>query len=242
VVLTQEHLHTPGAIKERLNKGPKAHYLKEWVYGGIDGVVTTFAIIAGVIGANLSPAIVVILGVANLIGDGFSMAAGAYSSAKTSIDNYEHLRSIEELHIANNPEGEREEIRQIFSKKGFKGENLDHIIKTITENRQTWVDVMIKEEYGVGQEIKTPLKTGLHTFGAFALCGLMPLLPFILSLPHAFSIALFLSSLTFFAIGSFKSRWSTHHWWGQGLQTMFIGLAAAGLAFYIGYLLRGLGL
>ena len=238
----EDHIHTPEAIKERLEKGPKAHYLKEWVYGGIDGVVTTFAIISGVTGASLSPVVVVILGAANLIGDGFSMAAGAYSGAKTSIDNYEHLKNIEERHIADNPEGEREEIKQIFLAKGFKEKDLEQIVKTITDNRQTWLDVMLREEYGIAQEIKTPLKTGLHTFGAFILCGLMPLLPFILELPNAFMLALILSSLTFFAIGSFKSRWSTHHWWAQGFQTMFIGLTAAGLAYYIGYLLKGLGL
>ncbi|MEZ5918809.1 MAG: VIT1/CCC1 transporter family protein [Alphaproteobacteria bacterium] len=70
------------SIAERLKEGPRALHLREWVYGGIDGVVTTFAIVAGVVGANLSPLIVVILGIANLVGDGFSMAAGAYSSAK----------------------------------------------------------------------------------------------------------------------------------------------------------------
>lgn len=241
-MLEQEHIHTPEAIRARLARGPKAHYLREWVYGGIDGVVTTFAIVAGVTGASLSPAIVVILGIANLIGDGFSMAAGAYSSAKTDVDNYERLRNVEEHHIDKYPEGEREEIRQIYAAKGFKGENLERVVQTIAKNKNVWVDVMMQEEYAVSPYQKTPLATGLHTFGAFVICGIMPLLPFVFALPHAFGLALFLSSLTFFGIGSFKSRWSVHRWWRQGLQTMVIGLIAAGIAFLVGYLLRGLGI
>lgn len=240
-MLEQDHAHTPEAIRARLSKGPNAHYLREWVYGGIDGVVTTFAIIAGVTGASLSPVIVVILGFANLIGDGFSMAAGAYSSAKADVDNYERLRKVEEHHIDKNPEGEREEIRQIYAKMGFTGENLERVVETIAENKDVWIDVMMHEEYGIRPELKTPMKTGLHTFGSFVLCGLMPLLPFIFNLPYAFACSLVLAGLTFFGIGSFKSRWSIHKWWRQGLETFTIGATAAGLAFLIGYLLRGLG-
>lgn len=237
----EDHAHTPEAIRARLSEGPNAHYLREWVYGGIDGVVTTFAIVAGVTGASLSPVIVVILGLANLIGDGFSMAAGAYSSAKADIDNYERLRKVEEHHIDKNPDGEREEIRQIYAKMGFSGQNLERAVDTITGDKDVWIDVMMHEEYGINPELKTPMKTGLHTFGSFALCGFMPLLPFIFNLPHAFAFALGLSSLTFFGIGSFKSRWSVHQWWRQGLETFAIGATAAGLAFLIGYLLRGIG-
>ncbi|MGV1015589.1 MAG: VIT1/CCC1 transporter family protein, partial [Methyloceanibacter sp.] len=70
-----EHGHHPREIAKRLKTGPKASYLRDWVYGGIDGTVTTFAIMAGVVGASLSAGVVLILGVANLLADGFSMAA-----------------------------------------------------------------------------------------------------------------------------------------------------------------------
>ena len=117
----KDHEHTPEAIAKRLQKGPGAFYIKEWVYGGIDGVVTTFAVVAGVVGASLSPMIVLILGLANLIADGFSMASGCYSSTKAEIDNYTRLRQREEMHIDKHHAGELEETRQILTAKGFEG-------------------------------------------------------------------------------------------------------------------------
>ncbi|KAA9130294.1 hypothetical protein F3N42_13225 [Marinihelvus fidelis] len=240
-MLKQDHSHEPGAIRERLAAGPETNYVQEWVYGGIDGVVTTFAIVAGVTGASLSPFIVVILGLANLVGDGFSMAAGAYSGARTRADNRERLRRVEESHVDADPEGEREEVRQIFAAKGYEGRDLDKVVDGITANREAWIDVMLQEEYAAGPDGKTPLRVGLHTFVSFVLFGAAPLLPYLFRFADAFHWALAFSSLTFFAIGSLKSRWSVHSWWRQGLQTLGIGLVAAGIAFGIGYALRGIG-
>lgn len=235
------HEHTPQAIKERLNAPQENHvYLKEWVYGGIDGVVTTFAIVSGVMGAGLSPGIILILGLANLIGDGFSMAAGCYSSTKAEKDNYDRLRHVEHTHIRDCPEGEREEIRQIFAAKGFEGDILNDIVDTITQRKETWINVMMAEEYGLSSVTVSPIRAALHTFFAFALCGIMPLLPFLLFLPHSFALAGVLSGATFFAIGAFKSRWSVKSWWYHGGETFAVGMTAAGLAFIIGYALEAM--
>ena len=84
-----EHGHRPDEISKRLEAGPKASYLRDWVYGGIDGAVTTFAIVAGVVGADLSSRVVLILGAANLLADGFSMAAANFSSTRTEIEEYQ---------------------------------------------------------------------------------------------------------------------------------------------------------
>ncbi len=234
-----DHSHTPEEIAARLNKGPKVLYLREWVYGGIDGVVTTFAIVAAVVGASLSPLIVLILGLANLVGDGFSMAAGSYSSTKAEKDKYDRLRKQEEMHVEKYPEGEREETRQIFAAKGFEGEELEHMVDMISRDKDVWIEFMLAEEFGVSKTIYTPFKAAFHTFLAFVLCGAMPLLPYVFHGPAASSWALWLAALTFFAIGSGKSVWSVKPWWREGLETMFIGLIAAGLAFLIGYGLRG---
>ncbi len=236
-----EHIdHSVEAIAQRLGKGPQAYYLKEWVYGGIDGVVTTFAVVAGVVGAGLSPMIVLILGLANLVGDGFSMAAGSYSGAKADEDNYERLREIEISHIEKYPEGEREEIRQIYTAKGLKGDDLEKMVEMICQDEELWLDVMLSEEYGVSKPVHTAIKAGLHTFIAFILCGAMPLLSYVLSFPAAAYWSLGLSGLTFFIIGSIKSRWSVKHWWREGSETFVIGMIAASMAFLIGYALKGL--
>ncbi len=236
-----EHLHSPEAIAERLDKGPQANYLRDWVFGGIDGAVTTFAIVAGVAGAALSTKIILILGAANLLADGFSMAAGNYSGVKAEKDDYERLRQMEHRHILETPEGEREEIRQIFAAKGFEGEDLERAVDIITESHERWVQVMLEEEHGAPKTERSALKSGLVTFGAFFVCGAVPLLPFLFAgTQGALTTATVMTGLTFFGIGSLKSRWSTAPWWKSGFETFVIGMVAAGVAYGVGMALKGL--
>lgn len=233
-----EHGHSTGEIKARLEQGSRSLYLRDWVYGGIDGTVTTFAVVAGAIGADLSTRVVIILGAANLLADGFSMAAANYSGARAEADNIERLRRMEERHIDRIPDGEREEIRQIFAAKGFAGKTLDNIVAHVTSDRTMWVDTMLQEEHGVAVTKHSPLIAGLYTFFAFALCGIVPLLPYVLGYPAGLEIATILSSCVFFAIGSLKSKWSHETWYFSGIKTLMIGLVAAGLAYGIGYWLK----
>jgi VIT1/CCC1 family predicted Fe2+/Mn2+ transporter len=235
-----EHGHHPGEIAERLEKGPKASYLRDLVYGGIDGTVTTFAIMAGVVGADLSAGVVIVLGIANLLADGFSMAAANYSSTKTEIEEYEQIRRMEERHVDLAPEGEREEIRQIFRAKGFEGEALDSAVEVITEHRELWIDTMMTEEHGMPPVNRSPVRSALYTFLAFVLCGSVPILAYLIGLSDPLPVALAMTGATFFAIGSLRSRWSPTPWWRAGLETLAIGMAAAGVAFVVGYLLQGL--
>ena len=235
-----EHGHHPGEIAERLEKGPRASYLRDWVYGGIDGTVTTFAIMAGVVGADLSAGVVIVLGIANLLADGFSMAAANYSSTKTEIEEYEQIRRMEERHVDLAPEGEREEIRQIFKAKGFKGKALDTAVEVITERRERWIDTMMTEEHGMPPVNRSPVRSALVTFLAFVLCGSVPILAYLLGLSHPLPLATAMTGATFFAIGSLRSRWSPTPWWRAGLETFVIGMAAAGVAYVVGYLLQGL--
>src|SRR5262245_3025507 len=111
--------HTPKAIRERLARGPAHSYLGDFVLGAIDGCVTTFAVVAGVAGAGLSPTVVIIMGLANVLADGFSMAVGNFLGTKSDRQVVERIRRMEEMHIDKVPDAEREEIRQIFAGKGF---------------------------------------------------------------------------------------------------------------------------
>jgi len=77
-----EHEHTVDAIRERLAAGPHQNYLRDWIYGGIDGLVTTFAVVSGVVGAGFSPWVILVMGFANLFADGFSMAASNFLGTK----------------------------------------------------------------------------------------------------------------------------------------------------------------
>lgn len=238
--MTLEHDHSEDGIRLRLAQENRPNYVRDWVYGGIDGAVTTFAIVAGVVGAALSAKVILILGLANLMADGFSMAASNYSGTKTEVDDLERLREIERRHIALVPDGEREEIRQILRSKGLTGDALEEAVTAITSNEETWINTMLAEEYGLASVVRTPTKSALATFSAFLICGAVPLVPFIVTLPNPFMISLITTGLVFFLIGTIKSLWSLAPWWRSGLETLVIGMLAAGMAYLIGYLLRGL--
>jgi VIT1/CCC1 family predicted Fe2+/Mn2+ transporter len=214
--------------------------LRDWVYGGIDGTVTTFAIMAGVVGANLSAGVVIILGIANLLADGLSMAAANYTGTKAEHDEYEQLRRMEERHVDLAPEGEREEVRQIFEAKGFKGKALETAVEVITARRERWIDTMMAMEHGMPAVIRSPMKAALMTFIAFVLCGSVPIIPYALMLHEPIWHATIMTGLTFFAIGSLRSCWSPTPWWRAGLETFAIGMAAAAVAYMVGALLKGL--
>lgn len=233
-----DHDHRPEAIRERLAADPVVSYLRDWVYGGIDGSVTTFAIVSGVAGASLSSGVVLILGVANLIADGFSMAAGNYSATRTERQELDAVRAVEERHIRQYPEGETEEVRQICASKGFTGTELERMVAMITADRERWIDFMVREEYGLGQHVRPAMKAARTTFASFVLCGAVPLLPFLLGLTNAFAVALTMTLVVFFSIGSLKSRIVAVSWWRGGLETLATGSIAAGIAYAIGMLLR----
>ena len=235
-----EHAHTSEAIAERLSAGPKQNYLRDWIYGGIDGSVTTFAVVTGVVGAHLSPAIIVIMGFANLFADGFSMAASNFLGTKAEHDDILRLATIEHRHIEMSPEGEREEVRQIFAAKGFDGTDLERVVELITSDKDRWVRTMLTEEYGLPLQARSPWMAALTTFSAFALCGLVPLVPYLLGVTNALTISIFLTGGVFLLIGSIKSRWSTVSWWRSGLSTLLVGGVAAALAYVAGVFLRSL--
>jgi VIT1/CCC1 family predicted Fe2+/Mn2+ transporter len=235
-----EHDHAPEAIRARLTAEMHPNYLRDFVYGGIDGAITTFAVVAGVEGASLDARIVLILGFANLLADGLSMAASNYSGTKAEVDDARRLTEVERRHIRLDAEGEREEIRQILSLKGLEGEPLEAAVKAITAREETWIAMMLAEEYGLPSAQRDPAKSAASTFIAFLVAGAVPLIPFVVGGTAAFPIAAVLVGIVFLAIGSLKSLWSLQRWWISGLETLAIGAAAAAVAYSVGWLLRGL--
>jgi VIT1/CCC1 family predicted Fe2+/Mn2+ transporter len=168
------------------------------------------------------------------------MAAGNYSGTKAELEEYEQVRRMEERHVEFAPDGEREEIRQIFQAKGFRGEALDSAVDVITATRERWIDTMMTEEHGLPPISRSPAQAALRTFFAFLLCGSIPLAPFAISAPNAVLASIVMTGGTFFLIGSFRSRWSPVPWWRAGLETFLIGAAAACLAYLAGVFVASL--
>lgn len=229
-----QHGHSDAEIADRIAHPPGRGYLRDVVYGAIDGSVTTFAIVAGVAGAGLSPFIIVALGLANVLADGFSMAAGNYSGTKAELDDAKRLRRVEAAHIRRYPDGERRELRAILARKGLSGDTLDAAVDQVAAHHETWIDLMLEGEYGLSSVDPHPMRAALATFGAFLAAGMLPLLPFLAGLPEAFTVSAVLTLATFFAIGSLKARWSLSPWWRSGGETLAIGGSAAALAYLVG--------
>ncbi len=234
------------------NKAPEEHnleqgqYIKSLIYGGLDGIITTFAVVAGVAGASLSAGIVLILGFANLIADGLSMAIGDYLSTKAENEYKEIERERETWEVENYPEGEIQEMVEIYMHKGMTEEDAKSVMAIISKYKDAWVDIMMVEELGIIEDDESPLKNALVTFFSFAIFGFIPLVAYVFAsfIPifhtQTFVIASILTGLTLFALGALKVRVTGKNWFTSGFEMLIVGGIAATAAYLIGAVLSGL--
>lgn len=235
--------HTARAVHARL--GTAVHsYLRDFIYGAIDGIVTTFAVVAGVAGAGLEDRVVIILGAANLIADGFSMSVSNLLGSRAALQQRERASSEEKRHIRLIPEGEREEVRQIYAAKGLEGQTLEAVVEALTSDRDVWVKTMLTEELGYAPGERSPARSAAITFVAFVAFGSLPLLVFVaqsvagIDLDAPFAWSAVLTAVAFFAVGTLKSRFVEQAWWKAGSETLVLGGAAALLAYVVGLALQ----
>ncbi len=217
-------------------------YFDDFIYGSIDGAVTTFAIVAGIMGASLPVGIILILGFANLFADGFSMAAANFQASKAKNEFVKMKRKEEEWEIDNLEEQERDEIRDIYREKGFKDELLEDVVRIITSKRKVWIDTMMKEELGLIEDEKNPLDSSVSTFVGFNLVGLIPLIPFMIFMiigielnSEAFMYSIVSVCAAFFLVGLIKGKIVKKSMMRSGVNTLIIGGIAAVVAYFVGY-------
>lgn len=216
-------------------------YIQDIMYGGNDGIVTTFAVVAGTVGADLPHGIIIILGIANLLADGFSMGTGAYLSRKAERDQYQRLRAEELDEIHSDPSMERAEIRHFLEKKGMEGDALDQAVQAITSNKRAWLDLMMCEEHRMAGDVaEKPLIHGCVTLGAFLVFGSIPLLPYLLNVAYdyRFSAAVSSTLTALIVLGITRSYVTQQRLVRGALEVVIAGVLAAGIAYGIGALLR----
>lgn len=233
--------HRPDRIRERIREPARPGHFADAMLGAVDGAVTTFAVVAGAVGGGFGSGVVIVLGFASLLADGFSMAVSNFLGSKSRGERLDRARRQEERHVREIPEGEALEVRQIFRDKGFRGETLDQIVDVITEDRKRWVDTMLIEEHGLSLEPPRPWRAALTTFTAFVCVGAVPLVVFVLpglTPAQAFAASGAATGVAFFAVGSVKGLLLRAGAVRSGVETLALGGTAALLAFLVARFLR----
>jgi VIT1/CCC1 family predicted Fe2+/Mn2+ transporter len=242
--------HTTAAIAHAAieeHGGLGSDYIGDIVYGGLDGIITTFAVVSGVVGAKLGTHIILILGLANLLADGFSMAVGAFLSKRSEQEYYRREREREAWEVEHFPEGERAELIAIYEVQGYSSAEATQLVEIISRDKDRWIDAMMIDELGLMRDDSSALKNGLATFCAFGIAGSVPLLVYLagllISIPasNEFMISIVLSGVALFGLGAGKVKLTGLDWWKSGLEMLLVGGLAAGVAYGVGALLSGIG-
>lgn len=243
----QEYLHAienkeyqyAEQVWHRLKEGT---YIGDFVYGANDGIITTFAVVAGATGAALPPGIIVILGLANLVADGFSMAASSFLSHTSERDFWRAQRKREEWEVKEFPEIEKEEVREILQKWGVAKERIEPVMQDIIKDKDRWVDLMMREELDLKEvDSARPAKHGIVTFFAFVIAGFMPLLPYLFfGVPFSlqFPVAVAATLVSLFSVGAARALVTAKSFVKSGLEMLLVGGLAAMLAYTIGWMVK----
>lgn len=229
-------------LKEDHHVTPLSTYLKEIVYGGNDGIVTTFAVVAGFAGAQNNdmrlPVLAVLLfGFANLFADAVSMALGNFLSTRSEQDVYKKFQTEEIEEVKNDHKGEIEQTLTILMNKGFTQEDAQALVKLYSKNKTYWLEFMMEKELALPNPANDHAGLmALSTFVAFIIFGLIPLLPYVLFRDNQsvffYSIAATFGALTL--LGFFRYKVTKQNLLRSVGETLFLGGTAALVAYFVG--------
>lgn len=241
-----EHEH---AMENHLQGGG---YIKSAVYGGLDGIITTFATVTSVAGSGLPHSVILIIGLAHLVADGLSMGLGDMLSSQAEHDLVNHERKRELWEFENFPEGEMDEMIELYEKKGISSEDARSIVYTLAKYKEAFIDIMMVEELNLMpvDDDDSPLTGGVITFVSFMIFGVVPLLSYLVNLIPGLRMshdtALYLSCaltvVTMFILGAVKGSFVGQRWWISGASMAINGSVAAYFGWVIGYLLQLTGI
>jgi len=235
---------------EEAHAGAGGKYVKSLVFGGLDGIITTFAVVAASKGGSLSTEIVLLMGFANLFADGLSMGFGDFLSSKAEHEYATTEKKREKWEFDNFPEGEKREMVEIYMQRGMKEEDATIIIETMSKYEDIFVDVMMVEELGLmPPEEESSFMNGLVTFVAFSLFGFVPLMPYLIgrlaksgSEDALFVSACALTAFTLFSLGAAKAKFTNQAQVKSGFFMLMNGGLAAICAYLVSWgISEGLG-
>lgn len=217
---------------------PKGRAIREVIYGATDGLVTSLGFVIGVFGALHESRIILITGIAGATAGALSMGFSAYISSKSQKEFFLAEIERERREILEMPEKERDEVRKIYQAKGFKGEDLEMVVRRITENPAVWLRCMMEEELGlIIGSFDMPWVVGAITAASYGASAFLPIVPYALMPPAmAFPWSLVISVATLFGLGMGKTRLTRTPPLKSGLELMAIGLIAALVGYGIGHL------
>lgn len=221
------------------HEGVSRSNIRDFILGFQDGLVNTLGLVLGVASAVQSTKIVLISGLAATFAESISMAAVAYTSSKAAHDFYESQLEREKKEIKEIPHIEVQEIRDIYHKKGFRGKQLESIVKKITSNNELWLETMMSEELKLFPgDYENPIKSSI-VVGLSALIGsLIPIIPFFkLTVSSGIVYSLIFSVIVLFAVGAVKAKITIGDWRKSGIEIAIIGTVAALAGYFIGLLL-----
>ncbi len=219
---------------------PKPTLLSDFILGSQDGIVNVLGIILGLVAAHTAAKIVLVAALAALGAESIAMAAVAYTSTRSRRRLYlgevqRELREMKEV-----PHLERQEVRDVLVKWGYKGADLEDLLDRLCANPKAWLEFMMAFELGLTRvEEDEPRKSG-YIVGASTIVGhLIPLAPFFFVGADVFlgaSIAIVLSAITLFMTGWYEAKITSGRWLVNGFQMILIGLGGGIAGYAIGYL------
>ncbi len=213
--------------------------LSEIILGGQDGLVNVLGVLLGVAGATQQTRFVLAAGIAAAVAESLSMAAVAYTATEARRAHYRSELERERRHLERVPEIERDEVREIFRRKGFTGDLLERIVETITANHEVWLALMMTEEHRLHPDQGRSGRAALVVGVSSAVGSLVPLFPYlVLPIGPALWASLALSAATLFSVGAYKAITTVGHWLRSGLELAAIGMVTAAAGYGIGLLFQ----
>ena len=214
-------------------------WLRPAVFGAMDGLVSNFALMAGVAGGTAATgggrAAVVLAGLAGLAAGAFSMAAGEYTSVASQSELAEQEFENERIELSRNAEGEAKELAQIWVRRGVDLELAEEVARQLGRNPEAALEVHAREEIGLAPgELPNPWVAAGSSFVAFALGALVPLLPYMFG-AQTLVISAVLSVFGLFGAGVLVSRVTARTWWFSGTRQLVVGVLAALVTFGVGH-------